>query len=244
MRSSIVTMMFVAAVFTSTQVFAIVFSENWDTYTATNDGSNPNIGTWGNQVGLGVYDTTTINSGQISGSPVAHSAPNALWMDFNTGFNGDILHHVTLDDDHVISVAMNFDSIVGDPGFIAFRVMDLNVVQHTLQLMLYSDGTATLNPNGAPGPQNGVAIPGAPAIGSGWHVYDIEVSGGTARARVDGGVFSNTIPFTAPGAQARIDLKNTATRGGFDDVEIALIPEPASLALVGLGGLMTLRRRR
>ncbi|MDP6719143.1 MAG: hypothetical protein QGF59_10865, partial [Pirellulaceae bacterium] len=66
---------------------------------------------------------------------------------------------------------------------------------------------------------SGVTV-GTPGVGTGWHLFDIEVSNGTARARMNGGAYSSTIPFTPPGPQARIDLKNTATRGGFDDVRI------------------------
>ncbi|MAE64068.1 MAG: hypothetical protein CMJ18_07310 [Phycisphaeraceae bacterium] len=218
------------------------FFENWDSFTATNAGTNTasNLGTWGNQVGFGVYDTPTTSSIDVT-APVAHSAPNALWMDFGTGFNGDILHHVTLDDGDMISVAMNFSSIVGGAGFIEFRIMDLNVIRHTLGLRIDVNGNAKLNPNASG--SSGVTV-GTPGVGTGWHLFDIEVSNGTARARMNGGAYSSTIPFTPPGPQARIDLKNTATRGGFDDVRITLIPEPASLALIGLGGLMTSRHRR
>ena len=237
MRQTIITIILVAAVFASTQVSAVTFSENWDTYTATNDGSNPNIGTWGNQDGLGVFDTPSTDSP----APVANSGPNALWMDFGTGYNGDLLHTVTLDDGDMISVAMNFGSIVGTAGFIEFRIMDLDVIAHTLGLRIDTSGIAMLNPNA----NNFSGVPvGIPGVGTGWHLFDIEVSGGTARARMDGGAFSSTIAFTAPGTQARIDLKNTATRGGFDDVRISLIPEPAGLAILLGGGLLLGGRRK
>ena len=60
---------------------------------------------------------------------------------------------------------------------------------------------------------------------------------------------NGTINFTASGSEATIQFYTFVSTNSFfgasvDDVSVAPVPEPGSLALLGLSGLLVLRRRR
>lgn len=77
--------------------------------------------------------------------------------------------------------------------------------------------------------------------------WDLSVSDGTTTAFSDGLNWwgTSTQPFVAFGSRA--DTADETRSFSFDNVEVALVPEPGSLALLTLGGMMVLpflRRRR
>ncbi len=99
---------------------------------------------------------------------------------------------------------------------------------------------------------NGDPISNAPVVG--WHTYQVVLDGATATFTLDlngDGYINATAVLAAdfnvsyPIDTVRLGLGLSSAGGGanFDNVKLEVIPEPASLALLGLGGLAMLRRR-
>lgn len=76
---------------------------------------------------------------------------------------------------------------------------------------------------------------------SGWSVYTTKLDGTEAQtgslATYDGGTFTDLAYVTVTG-------ESSSAGGFFDNLTIVAVPEPSSAALLGLGGLALLRRRR
>lgn len=90
--------------------------------------------------------------------------------------------------------------------------------------------------------------PGSPTRSAGWHKFKVEVtSGGTAANFYVDGILSRTITGLTVRNYDSVTLGfgTSSTSNGnswYDDVSVT--PEPATMALLGLGALPLIRRRR
>ena len=101
-------------------------------------------------------------------------------------------------------------------------------------------GTGILDPFGGAGAPDGSISRGA---GGGWHkmTWEYTANVGNATLQVDDGP---VLPWTGAAPNIPVSLHWTTAEDSVKDFGIDAFPEPATLSLLGLGGLMILRRRR
>lgn len=204
-------------------------------------------------VGPGGSGTT-----QLSMFGIGSSGTSAAWAGsagWATGANG-VGFGVTLDggssvDFRAYSSAAATSYVEGDPVYAApgrngsdpyYAVFGVNSAP-TAQVTLFPGQTGTTD---------------AGEIGFAWRRVDIDVAGGFAKWFVDGTLLATVDLSTVTLGGGNLFLGHGDTNAGsstdandsilnvtlIDNLEVIAVPEPTSMALVGLGGLALLARRR
>jgi hypothetical protein len=136
-----------------------------------------------------------------------------------------------------------FYTIAGSSGLAIETALDLNLLKDDTDHFFHVVGV--YEPSAAPGQQQRLYLDGAlVASSSAFTLSNIDLNnGGTLDFRLStiGGTPSPSNPFTA---YAYIDAVKLSS-GVLPDIQWLIpLPEPSSVALLGLGGLMMCRRRR
>jgi hypothetical protein len=225
---------------TSTDLFYADF-ENGTVGSAPTSGS-PTPGTWSTNSGL-VYDfsTTGVNAfeGVKFGGPLNDGNLTSATLASGTSA-GDTIR---LSFAFYFATGEGFDEHTGNVGQIRFRGSggtDSPTNDNIFIPEFRHDGSIV---------SNGVALTQTFNFDA-WNTFFFTYTLGSASATVSVNGGMETITNTAPGVGAIRNIHNQLTTLNFRGREfpgafyIDAIPEPASLALIGLGGLLMLRRNR
>jgi hypothetical protein len=230
-----------------------------DTFEAGTVGSapgvnDPQVGTWGSS-GTG----TTIMDAGLAGFAAFEGDQFLRFAGTSTGITSTTVNVGSTGDVQVISFAFRIDVDGGTDASLMIRVTQDDGLQ-PVRPMIYADGTIRARPFGG-GSDSQIVVPGLSHNIGEWNTmtltwvigasqYEIDVNGTAVmwdslnasssgfrslNFRQDNNKLINPL---APG----YDPTLTESAGLLAYVDA--IPEPASLALIGLGGLLMLRRQR
>lgn len=241
-RIQVVALLAMIALITASVQAAVYIDDDFESYSDT----AAMQAVWG-AAGLGTLDTT---NGLSPTQSMAHPAGAV-----NTFTLGADL--IPSDTEPVVFRAAIYDAGNGNMRFSAgIRSLDTFPL---FEMGHYNSGEAyytrtTLFPGANPG---WVPMPGTVAKTQGWHLWEATFTGTdvtvTLDLNSDGSIDSTQV--TVLGAAYTTGLgkvqlggpSGVGSLGGggnFDDIYLAQIPEPATMAILGLGGLLLRSRRR
>jgi len=226
----------------------VIFSDDFEGYMTTADMQSP-TGPWVG--GLGTLDNAFGNPGQSMAHP---------------GGTDNIVTVATQQASAANPLVYTVD--IYDDGTAANKRLTAGLrsasVANLIEMGMYNSPNHYAVRAVLPGPSwvafssitddGGAAIANAPIVG--WHRFQVVLDGTTATFTLDlgsTGIVNATEVLAAAWHPNGVDsirlggpssLSSPGGGGNFDNVSLESIPEPASLALIGLGGLAALGRRR
>ena len=212
---------------TSTQA-ALVFSEDFEGYGNTDDNT---VATYDKQPPLPTNWTRASNgfgSDKIGLNLVGtNTVLSTRYTNSGLTTNDGVIGTLTAGETYTISFDVSLDG-TADPFLVG--------------LVTFADGAARNSVNGSIA--DGTSAVLASTSGS-WSGTEWTAGGG---AIVSGSTI--TFTYTADGTEGSLGddlavrIDGASTSANIDNVSVDVVPEPGSLALMGLGGLMMLKRRR
>ena len=199
-----------------------------------------------NVAGTETSTAVDVTAANVTASDLSLSgASPASWVDslnmFANGLTADLAGAIAADDYYEFTVTP-------DAGYEAsydrlYALMAVNVVDNEITAVLMSDAAGFTAGN-----EHDSQVATGPAAGSGAQDNALNFSFGAALQNVTSAVTFRLYLYQGGTAGAnRVGLGHIFFNDGADDLRlegsVALVPEPASLALLGLGSLAMLRRK-
>lgn len=223
---------------------AVVFSDGFET---------GDLSQWPTLVADGTNPITVVTAGPTN---YVHSGTYAAFVDGNTS-NSDRVGVTIGDQDPTGPVTLTFwmydsqgPALGGGRQYMELRAYDGSNLQGLWALGKYNSGTNYVGTKYQARVLNDVAwitLTDGPDRSVGWHEMKIEIAADGSLFYIDG-ILSGSY---ARGTTAPVDtvvlgsgLSSNLHPVWFDDVTVEAVPEPATLAALGLGVAALLRRRR